>query len=106
MAAIRFILTSCNSEREPRSFAVLLVGDLFHPLYGFAIELLLDGDVRHGCIWRSVVPMFHSRRNPDYIALSHLLHRTSPLLKPARSIDHKKDLTEWVRMPATPRSGL
>src|SRR6266566_9842624 len=32
----------------PRSGLVLFVADLFHPVGGLAVELFLNGDVRHG----------------------------------------------------------
>src|SRR3954471_13168197 len=43
------------------SFSVLLVGDVFEPVDGLAIELLLDGDVRHRRGWRRAVPMLFAR---------------------------------------------
>ena len=84
----------------------MFVGDLLHPLHGYAIELFLYGDVRHRCIRRSAVPVFHSRWNPDNIALSNLLARASPLLNPARAFRDDQDLAERVRMSCAPRTGL
>src|SRR5208283_6145049 len=88
------------------SLVVLLVGHLLHPLYGFTVELFLYCDVRHRCIWRSAVPVFHPRWNPDDIALSNLFDRSSPQLNPARAVRHDQDLTERVRMPSAPRARL
>jgi hypothetical protein len=68
ITAICFILISCSSGREIGSLAVLFVGNLLHPLHGYAIELYLYSNVRHCCIWRSTVPVLHPRRNPDDIA--------------------------------------
>jgi len=50
--------------------------------------------------------MLHPRRNPDNIALSNLLDRSSPLLNPALSLRYDQDLTERVPMPGAPRAGL
>src|SRR5437879_10922401 len=44
---------------------VLLVADLFHPVHRLAIELFLNGDVRHGGGWRGTVPMLLTRWDPD-----------------------------------------
>src|SRR5438094_7662524 len=59
------------------SLAVLFVADFFHPLHDLAVKRLLDGDVCHCCCRRSAVPMFQARREPDYIAGTNLLDRTS-----------------------------
>jgi hypothetical protein len=34
--------------RKPSLFPVLRAADLFHPVDGFSVELLLNGDVAHG----------------------------------------------------------
>ena len=36
---------------------VLFVTNLFHPVNGLAVELFLNGDVRHGCGRRGAVPV-------------------------------------------------
>jgi hypothetical protein len=48
----------------------LFVADLFHPVNRFAVELFLNGDVRHGRGWRGAVPMLLARREPDYVSRS------------------------------------
>src|SRR6516225_10445187 len=105
MRAITFILSSRRSG-DLWSIAVLLVGHLLHPLHGFAIEFFLYRNVCHRSIWCSAVPVLHPRRNPDNIALSNLLDRTSPLLNPACALRHDQDLTERMRMPCAARTGL
>jgi hypothetical protein len=104
--AICFNLISYSSGREIGSLAVLFVGNLLHPLHGYAVELFLYGNVRHCGVWRSAVPGFNPRRNPDDVALSNLLDRASSLLNPACAVRHDQDLTERVRMPSAPRAGL
>jgi adenylate cyclase len=44
-------------RRLPLSAAVLVVGNLLHPVYGLAVETLLYGDVRHRRGRRCTVPM-------------------------------------------------
>jgi len=50
-----------------------------------AVEMILNGDMRHSAVWRSAVPMLYSRRSSDDIALPDLLLFTIPLLNPASS---------------------
>src|SRR5438094_9132831 len=103
ITAICLILISYSSGREIGSLAVLFVGNFVHPLHGYAVELFLYGNVSHCCVWRSAVPVFNVRRNPDDIAPSNLLDGPSPLLNPAFADRHDQDLTEQVRMPSAPR---
>ena len=43
----------------------LFITDLFHPVGGFAVEFFYNGDVGHGCGWRSAVLMLLIRFKPD-----------------------------------------
>jgi len=49
--------------RRARSAAVLLVPDLLQPVGGLAVEIFLNGDVRHGCGCRGAMPVFLSRQD-------------------------------------------
>ena len=40
---------------------ILVVADLFHPIYSFAVELFLNGDVCHSCCWVGTMPMLLAR---------------------------------------------
>ena len=86
--------------------AVLLVTNVFHPLDNLPVQAFLDGNVGHGRSRRGPMPVFHSRWNPDNIALSNLLDGAAPLLNPTRAVRYDQDLTEGMRMPCTPRAGL
>src|SRR5437667_11809288 len=78
---------------------ILFVADLFHPINRFAIELFLNGDVRHGRGGCSAVPMLFARGKPDDVARTNFLYRTSPTLRaPAASGDNQR-LTQRVRVP-------
>src|SRR5438874_8927286 len=80
----------------PRLLAVLLVSNLLHPVDGFAVELLLDGDVRHGRGGRRPVPMLYARRKPNDIAGPDFLSWPAPGLRPAATGRHYQRLTERV----------
>src|SRR5438067_12169121 len=49
------------------SLAVLLVADLLHPVHRLAVQLLLEGDVRHRRGRRRPVPVLFARRKPDHV---------------------------------------
>jgi hypothetical protein len=57
---------------------ILFVADLFHPVYGFAIESLHDGDVTHGRRCGSAMPMLHSGRNSDDVPLAQAKREVLP----------------------------
>src|SRR5947207_2298945 len=44
---------------------VLFVGHLLHPVDDLAVQLFLDGDMRHGCRRRGAMPMLFARWAPD-----------------------------------------
>jgi hypothetical protein len=56
------------STELPYALAIILIGDLFHPLHVLAVERLLDRDVGHGGRGRSAVPVFVAGGTPDDIA--------------------------------------
>src|SRR5271166_7019803 len=51
-----------------QSLAVLFVAHVLQPIDDLAVELFLDGDMRHGRGRRAAVPMFLARREPDHVA--------------------------------------
>src|SRR5689334_8173077 len=81
------------------SLAVLLVADLFHPVDGLAVELFLDGDVRHRRGGRCTVPMLLARREPDHVAGTDLLGRTAVALYPAATRRDDQGLAQRVGVP-------
>src|SRR6266705_3772115 len=54
---------------------VLFVCDFLHPVDDLAVELLLDGDMRHGRGGRCAMPMLLARRAPNYVARPDLPDR-------------------------------
>src|SRR5437660_7271637 len=89
-----------------RSSLILFVADLFHPVSGLAIELLLDSDMCHRRGWRGAVPMFLTWREPDHIPRPNFLNRTAPALCPATASRYDQRLTQRVAMPCCARAGL
>jgi len=78
---------------------ILLVADLFHPVDSFAVELFLNGDVRHARGSRRTVPMLLTRREPDHVTGMNFLDRSSPALREAAACSHNQALTQRVDVP-------
>jgi hypothetical protein len=55
----------------------LFIADLFQPVNDLAVEIFLNGDVRHGGGGRCAVPMFFTRRKPDDIAGMNFFNRAA-----------------------------
>src|SRR4051794_38237618 len=66
----------------------LLVGDVFQPLDGLAVELLGDGDMGQGGGRSGPVPMLLARRKPDDVARPDRLDRTALALSPTAARRH------------------
>src|SRR5205085_10986578 len=81
------------------SLAVLLVADLLHPVYRLAVQLLLDGDVRHRRGRRRPVPVLLARRKPDHVTGPDFLDWPAPALRPTAAGRHDQGLAERVRVP-------
>src|SRR2546422_7309551 len=81
----RLLLPSLRRCIAPPDVFVLCVADLLHPVHGFAIELFLNGRVRHGGRCLGPVPVPLARRDPDHIPWPELLGRPPPTLRPART---------------------
>src|SRR6184192_2556148 len=92
--------------REALFAPVLLVADLLHPVHGLAIEVFLNGDVRHGGGCRGAVPMLLTRRDPDHVTGPNLLDRPAPALRAARAGRHDQGLAQGVGVPGRPGAGL
>jgi hypothetical protein len=90
----------------PSSGLVLFVANLFHPVNGLAVEIFLNGDVRHGRSCRGPMPMFLTRWEPDYVSWPNVLDRTTPALDPAEALRHDQGLAQRVVVPCCPSAGL
>src|ERR1043165_2565106 len=74
--------------------SVLLVGDVFEPVDGLAIELLLHGDVGHRRGWRRPVPVLFARGKPHDVTGANLFHGSAPALGAAEPGCHDQRLAE------------
>ena len=107
-----FVLTvPCIRHRQQlrdKSFAVLLVADLFHPIDDLTVERFLNGDMRHGRGRRSTMPMLLARRDRDDIAGMDLLDRTALALRPTATGGDDQRLPERMGVPrgAAPGSNV
>src|SRR5579883_2046660 len=99
-------LLRLRTQWSPSLLAVLLVGDLLHPLDHLAVERFLDGNVRHGGGWGRSVPVLLARREPNHVAWPYLLDWAAPSLDPAAPGCHDERLTERVSVPRRPCARL
>ena len=83
----------------PSTAVVLLVADVFQPLDRLAIELLLNGDVRHRRRRRRAVPVLFTRWKPHDVARTDLLDRSAPALHASGAGRDDQRLPERMRVP-------
>ena len=88
------------------NLSVLFVADLFHPVDDLAVELFLNGDVRHGGGRRGAVPVLLAGREPDHIAGPDFLDRPALALRPAAAGRDDQGLAERMRVPCGARARL
>src|SRR3982750_2331658 len=90
----------------PSPSSVLLVGDVFEPIDGLAIELLLHGDVRHRRGRRRAVPVLFARGEPHHVAGANLFNGSAPALDAAEPGCHDQRLAERMGVPGGARAWL
>src|SRR5947207_12168346 len=76
------------------SRAVLLVGNLLHPVDHLAVLDFLQADMSHARRRRSAMPMLFARRKPDDIAGADFLNGPSPPLHPANPGGHNEHMSK------------
>ena len=79
---------------------------MLQPIDDLAVELLLDGDMRHGRGRRGTVPVLLARREPDHVAGMDLLDRAALPLDPAAAGRDDEGLAQRVGVPRRPGPGL
>ena len=84
----------------------MFVADLFHPVGGLAVKLLLNGDMGHRCRCRGAMPVLLTWRNPDHIPRTDFFDRPAPTLYPAAACRHDQILAQRVGVPCCPGAGL
>src|SRR5882762_1633370 len=94
--------TDQGAGRRPDDYVeVLPPGECCH-----AVELFLNGDVRHGRCPAGAMPMLLSRRDPDYVARPNLLDRASRSLYATGPSRYNQRLAQRMRVPCCPSAGL
>src|SRR4051794_30801079 len=88
------------------SAAILLVGDVLHPVHYLPILLFLDGDVRHGSGRSSAVPVLLVRREPDDVPGTDLFDGAAFALRPTAARGDDERLAKWMGVPCRSRSRL
>src|SRR5215510_15598968 len=86
--------------------SLLFIVDMFHPIGGLAIELFNNRNMSHRCGWHGAMPVFFTRRTPDYIPEINLFDLTTPVLYSSMSRGHDQSLSEWVTVPRRSGTGL
>jgi hypothetical protein len=110
LAMIEFLMFEMIDEARHEtipsvpSAAILLVRNLLHPVDGAAVELLGDGDMRHGRGAGCPVPVFLTGREPRDVAGPDFLEGTALALHPAQPGCDDQRLTERMRVPGCPRA--
>src|SRR5438128_1573584 len=95
-----------TAAARANSLAVLLVADLLHPCHRLAVQLLLEGNVRHRRGRRRPVPVLLAGRKPDHVTRPNFLDWPAPALRPAAACRHDQGLTERMRVPRGPGARL
>jgi hypothetical protein len=91
--------TGASARGRSKRAAVLFVADLFHPVDDLAVELFLNGNMRHGRGRRGTMPMLLAWREPDHIAGMDLLNGTALALHPPATGRDNQGLAERMGMP-------
>jgi hypothetical protein len=84
--------------------SVLFFADVLHPIDDLAVQPLLNRDVRHGGCRCRAVPVFLSRREPDYIAGMNFLDGATISLHPSAACGDNQGLSKGMRMPRGARA--
>src|ERR1039458_4384047 len=103
---VEAVITKSQVKSCSRSSLVLFVADFFPPVNRFAVELFLNGDVRHGRGWRGAVPMLLARRKPDYVTRTNFFDRAAPALHASAASHHDQCLPQWMGVPRCSSTGL
>lgn len=80
---------------------ILIISDFFHPVHGFPVERLLDGDVGHGGGRTSTMPMLFAGWEPDDVARANLFDGTAPALGPTAARGDDQGLAQRVGVPGS-----
>src|SRR4051812_36982326 len=79
---------------------------MLHPVDDLALELLLDGKVRHAGKRSGSVPVLLTGRKPNDIARANLLDRSTFALRPPTTRGDDERLSKRMCVPRGPRARL
>ena len=85
---------------------VVFGSDVLHPVHGLAIELFLNGDVRHSRGRCGAVPMLLTWMEPDDVPGSNDLFWAILALRPSAAGRDDQGLTERMGMPGSTSARL
>src|SRR3954470_2608234 len=85
---------------------VLLITDLLHPVHGLAVELFLNGDVRHRRGRGRAMPVLLVRWEPHHVSRPDLLDRAAVALGKAEAGCDDQRLPERMGVPRRARAGF
>src|SRR3954466_16054495 len=85
---------------------ILLIANLLHPVNDLAVELFLNGYVRHGRGWRRTMPVLLAWREPDHITWPDFFNRIAFALHPAAARRDNERLTKRCTHGVAPGSNV
>src|ERR1035437_8194180 len=81
------------------SLEILLVGHMLHPIYNFAVELFLYGNVSHGSRRSGTMPVLFTGSKPNDIPWMNVLDGATFQLQPTSARRHDQGLTKGMGVP-------
>src|SRR6266403_6391932 len=99
-------LSPCGHDDVSKLFAILLVGDLLHPVDVLAVEGFLYGNVGQCGRRRSAVPMLQARWKPHDVAWADFFDGTALALHPSQARGNDQGLAERMGVPCRPCAGF
>ena len=79
---------------------------MFEPVDGLAVQLLLDGNVRHRRGRRCAMPVPFAGREPHNVARANLFDRVTIALHASATGGDDQRLPEGMRVPGGPGTGF
>src|SRR5882724_6077939 len=100
------VATHLAPKSDPKSFPVLFVADLFHPIDVLAVERFCNCDMRHRGRRCRAVPMLLTGRKPHDVSGPDFLDGSAFGLHPAKTSRDNQRLTERMGVPHGSGTGL
>src|SRR5918995_3258881 len=94
----------CGRTAARSSLRVMRLSHVLHPVHVLAVDLLLNGDMRHAVHGSGTVPVLHPWRSPDDVTGTDLLLLAAPGLDPPDTGGDNQMLASWVGVPGGTRT--